>query len=148
MVGGTQINSAGVQSSSGHRLTQVAGILFLVAYLGLVALVAESALHLRHLAGAETKISVALLATTPLLAVRMLYLLLVDFANSETFSQTHGSVYARLGMAIIEELIIVILFVTVGMVIPRMAERMPAQHVLLHGAGKDCLRSERWIHDV
>ena len=46
---------------------------------------------------------------------------MVDFSSSSTFSVSHGSPYVQLGMAIVEEIIVVILYAAVGMAALRIA---------------------------
>ena len=68
----------------------------------------------------ETRIYLAVLAAVPLLAVRTVYSILADFENNATFAILNGSPYAQLGMAVVEEMIVTIIFIGVGVFAPRM----------------------------
>jgi len=66
----------------------------------------------------EKRILLAVLAALPLLAVRLLYSLLADFANNSTVSILGGNATVQLCMAIIEEMIATIMFLAAGITAP------------------------------
>ena len=72
----------------------------------------------------ETQIYIAVLAALPFLIVRMLYTLLADFENNDTFGILNGNAYVQLGMAIIEEMIVTIIFLVVGLMAPKMHDQL------------------------
>ena len=66
----------------------------------------------------EKRIVYAVLAALPLIAVRLLYSLLADFANNSTFNILFGNATVQLCMAIIEEMIVVVFFLIAGLLAP------------------------------
>ena len=76
----------------------------------------------------EKRILYAVLASLPLLAVRLLYSLLADFKNDSTFNTVDGNATVQLCMAIIEEFIVTLFFLVSGYV-------APALQSMVNGAG-------------
>jgi len=62
----------------------------------------------------EKWISLAIVASLPLLAVRLLYSIVSDFLNDKTFSIFDGNATVLLCIAVIEKLIITIFFLVAG----------------------------------
>lgn len=124
IVGGTDlISSDPAKRTSGQSLLKASAIVFLLAFLFLTVLAALYVVSWRNLPSGETRIYAAILFALPLLAVRLIYSLLVDFVNNSTFSTTGGDVFVQLGMAIIEEMIITIVFIIAGLVAPPSKQR-------------------------
>jgi len=130
-------------------LLKASGILFLLAFIGLVGTAGSTATYLHSLSSPEARIMIAILVAFPLLLPRIIYVMLVDFANSATFNTTTGSIFAQLGIAIIEEFIIVIIFVTVGILTPAARSGAGRQQIPpsnqgpLSGAGKYSAESQQ-----
>ena len=74
--------------------------------------------NIRELPWGEKRILIAVLAALPLLAIRLLYSLLSDFANNNTFSILDGDATVQLCMALIEEMIVAVIFLAAGLVAP------------------------------
>lgn len=117
IVGGTQISSPNQsKSETGATLLKTGGIIFLVLYIVHILLVFLSMLDLSDIPQAQKNLFVALLIATPALGVRVLYGLMVNFAaGDEVFSFTNGNVFVKLGMAIIMEILIVIIYTAAGL---------------------------------
>ena len=129
IVGGTQISSSdSSKHSSGESFEKGAGIIFLISYLILVALALLTATELGNVPRGEKYILFAVLASLPLLAVRLLYSLLADFEDNSTFNIVDGNVTVQLCMAIIEEFIVTFFFLIAGFVAPALGS-------LMNGAG-------------
>jgi hypothetical protein len=107
--------------SSGKTDTKVGVIIFLLAFVEIVVLALFTLPHAKRVPVAQKRILYAVLLALPLLAVRLLYSILVDFSTSSTFSVSDGSPYVQLGMAIVEEIIVVILYTAAGMAALRIA---------------------------
>ena len=119
IVGGTRISSSNSSKrSSGESFEKAGGIIFLVSYIAIVAFAILITTDFRILAQGETRILYAVLTALPLLAVRLLYSLLADFANNSTFKIIDGNATAQLCMAIIEEFIVTVIFLIAGFVAP------------------------------
>lgn len=67
----------------------------------------------------EARVVAAVLVALPLLAVRLVYTLLSDFANSKDFNLLDPDVWAYLGMAVVEEFSITAVFLVAGVLAPR-----------------------------
>ena len=89
-----------------------------MAYVGTVGVSLITAMSLRELPMGEKRIVYAVLAALPLIAVRLLYSLLADFANNSTFNILFGNATVQLCMAIIEEMIVVVFFLVAGLLAP------------------------------
>ena len=72
----------------------------------------------------ETKIYLAVVAALPFLAVRVLYSILADFENNDTFGILNGNAYVQLGMEIIEEMIVAIMFLAAGLLASNMRDQL------------------------
>lgn len=119
IVGGTRIASTNVSKhSSGQDFEKAGGILFLVVFLALVGLAVLTTASMRGLPSPEKRLLFAVLAALPFLAVRLLYGLLIDFANDKTFNIQDGNATVQLCMAILEEMIVVAFFLAAGMSVP------------------------------
>lgn len=128
IVGGTRISSSdSSKQSSGESFEKAGAIIFLVSYLAVVAFAVLTMTDSRNLPQGEKRILYAVLGSLPLLAVRLLYSLLVDFANNKTFNIVDGNPTVQLCMAIIEEFIVTVFFLAAGLV-------APALDSLMHGA--------------
>lgn len=129
IIGGTRISSSdSSKHSSGESFEKAGAIIFLVSYLAIVAFTVLTMVDSHNLPQGEKRILYAVLGSLPLLAVRLLYSLLVDFANNNTFNIINGTPTVQLCMAIIEEFIVTILFLVAGLV-------APALDSLMDGAG-------------
>ena len=78
----------------------------------------------------ETRVFVAVCAAFPFLAVRTVYTILADFENDATFGILDGNAFVQLGMAVVEEMIVTVIFIVVGVMAPRFGEQ-----VQKHGQG-------------
>ena len=90
----------------------------MAVYLGLFALAALTMANVRNLPWGEKWILIAILAALPFLAVRLLYSILVDFEDNNTFNIINGNATVQLCMAVIEEFIITIFFLAAGLAAP------------------------------
>lgn len=57
----------------------------------------------------------AVLVALPLIAVRLIYSILTVFLHNHDFSIIHGSVAIWAVMAVLEEIVVVLVYVTVGL---------------------------------
>ena len=129
IVGGTRISSSDSSNfSSGETFEKAGVIIFLISYLAIVGFAILTTAEFSNLPRGEKRILYAVLASLPLLAVRLLYSLLADFEDNHTFNIVDGNATVQLCMAIIEEFIITFFFLVSGFV-------APALEGLVNGAG-------------
>lgn len=121
IVGGTKLTS---DESEGTALLKAAAILFLLTLVLLVGVAGATWPLCSRMPQGETQIYFAVLAALPFLIVRMLYTLLADFENNDTFGILNGNAYVQLGMAVIEEMIVTIIFIVAGMMAPKMQDQL------------------------
>lgn len=119
IIGGTRISSSdSSKHSSGESFEKAGVIIFLISYIAIVAFTMLTMTEARNLPQGEKRILYAVLASLPLLAVRLLYSLLADFADNSTFNILSGNATVQLCMAIIEEFIVSCLFILAGFMAP------------------------------
>ena len=121
------VTSAGTWISSGNypieRLSKI-GTIIIVAAFTVIVLMALCFVPRR----AEAEYSDALLfdiilASFPLILVRLIYSLLIDFVDDAVFNPLDGNAAAQGFMAVAEEAIVVILYVIAGFRIPRLSKK-------------------------
>ena len=113
VVGGTDLEHVDKQDQ-GYKYLKASAILFLITYLTTVALALLTIPEFSRLKRGELGIMVSVLASFPFLAVRILYSLLADFKHDDNFNIISGKVYVQLGMELIMELVVAILFILAG----------------------------------
>lgn len=129
IVGGTRISSSdSSKHSSGETFEKAGVIIFLICFIAIVAIAIITMAEFSNLPWGEKRILYAVLASLPLLAVRLLYSLLADFKNDSTFNTVDGNATVQLCMAIIEEFIVTLFFLVSGYV-------APALQSMVNGAG-------------
>ena len=94
-------------------------IIFLIIYICIFFLIAQSASRINNLPSSEKIILLALIVALPFLAVRILFGLLAYFSTFSTFSPSDGSVLVRAFMAILEEILVVISYTRAGILVTR-----------------------------
>jgi hypothetical protein len=100
--------------SSGKTLAKVGVIIFLVSFIQVVALALLTLPQAKKVHVAQKRLLYAVLLALPLITVRLIYVILANFSTSTTFSISRGDPYVQLGMAIIEEMIVVMLYTAAG----------------------------------
>lgn len=129
IVGGTRISSSNTSKhSSGEDFEKAGVIIFPISFIAIVAFALLTLAELRNLPRGEKHILYAVLASLPLLAVRLLYSLLADFKDDSTFNIVDGNATVQLCMAIIEEFLVTFFFLVSGFV-------APALESIVNGAG-------------
>jgi hypothetical protein len=100
-------------------LTKV-GIIVLIAVFAVVALITAIFIVLRsHAEPGEQRLIYAIAASIPSILIRLIYVVLLTFSNTGTFSILHGSVVGLGWMAIMQEMIVVIIYIGIGLTLPR-----------------------------
>jgi hypothetical protein len=115
IVGGIRQTSTNSKvQSSGKTDAKVGIVIFLFSFVQIVVLALFTLPHAKKVPITQRRLLYAVLLALPLLMVRLIYSVLVDFSTSPTFSVSHGNPYVQLGMAIVEEIIVLILYTVVG----------------------------------
>jgi len=70
----------------------------------------------------ERFVAFAIVAACPFIAIRLLYSILAVFVHNHWFSTLNGSVGVRVGMATVEEYIVVIIYISIGFVLQKLTE--------------------------
>jgi hypothetical protein len=127
-----------------QTLTKVGVVLFLAAWAGLWLLLIVMVISSSLVEKGEHRLIVAVAISVPFIFVRLIYSLLVVFANNRRFNIVTGSVTINLVMAVLEEFVVAILCLSVGLslqVRPKSTElaktadhsdKMPGRHVSQH----------------
>jgi hypothetical protein len=124
---GLVLSIAGGSSSNGTHIptTSKAGIvLYIIAFIAIVLVCVFSASGLSYAPTADRRIFFALLAAFPFIAVRILYSVLAVFLHSHLFSIYNGSVPVLVAMSVIEEIIVVFIYLLLGWFLPKIEAAM------------------------
>jgi hypothetical protein len=105
--------------------SKVGIILFLVAYVGIALMLVTSLSGVVLVPTKERRIAGAIIIAMPFILVRLAYSACVVFLNNHTFSLVNGSVATRAAMAVVEEMIVVAVYILVGFFIDRLEEGTP-----------------------
>ena len=121
IVAGTNANSSKPSDiHDGHTEAKAAVLIFLITFLIQCAIALYSFLSLHSISQGEKRILFAVTLSIPFLLVRLIYAILVNFdTGSTTFNYTTGSVIVQAFMAIIEEFIVVTLYLIAGVLAPK-----------------------------
>lgn len=107
----------------GHPATsQAAAVMYIVALAIGIACTGAMLVHYRQLCRLDQRILLILVASLPLLAVRVIYLSLDILGNARMFSVIRGSVTAFLLMALLMEAIVLAAFLGLGYTFPVVRE--------------------------
>ncbi|KAL8726819.1 MAG: hypothetical protein Q9181_005916 [Wetmoreana brouardii] len=116
IVGGTRLNSSNASTQSqGKHLTQAGIIIFLVVFVFICAIAMLTWTSIGSIPDGEKRIFFAVLSALPFIFVRILYSILTHFLDDSTFTVLNGSATAQLCMATIEEIVVTILYIAVGL---------------------------------
>jgi hypothetical protein len=118
--GGTdQASSTVSDHATGKTETRAGIILFLAIYVAACILWASTLRDATLMNSSQKRLFFAVLLALPLIAVRLLYSLISDFGNNPQFSLINGDTKIQLGMATIEEFIVVLMYTILGVLTPR-----------------------------
>jgi len=109
-------------NSEGHTLQRVGVLLFLAIYVGLLLVAVRIFTRRDQIASGDNVILMAVMASLPLLAIRLVFSILVVFdVGGNTFnyaSQSDAAVIADALMCILEEFAIVAIYLAAGFAVP------------------------------
>ncbi|TKA63640.1 hypothetical protein B0A55_11093 [Friedmanniomyces simplex] len=113
IVGGT--NSITPTGQYKVQATSEAGIvLYMLCYMALGAVSIITLTNISYLTSGESRLMWAVIVAMPLILVRLIFSLLVIFHHSHTFSLVAGSALVHALMAVVEEMLVVFVYLGVG----------------------------------
>jgi hypothetical protein len=113
IVGGTNsISSSGVYQP--QATTKVGVVLYVVAFILLVLMAIMAASKLSNAPSDEKMLVWAVFLAFPFILVRIIYSLLLAFSHDSHFNLITGSVVIHVFMSVVEEMIVVIIFLVIG----------------------------------
>ncbi|KAL4960164.1 uncharacterized protein BDV14DRAFT_204998 [Aspergillus stella-maris] len=122
IAGGTNSASSDPsKQSTGKNETRGACVLFAVMYASLVALWSITTRDVKKMDTVQKRIYFAVFAALPFMGARVVYSLMSSFGSDRRFSMIYGDVGVRLGMATIEEFVVVFMYTVLGVVTPKAA---------------------------
>lgn len=122
VVGGTKMTSSGLNNVTINGYVKAAVIIFLILFLIVLGILGFFAATRSCIETGEKRLLIAVALSTPFYFVRLLYALIGDFGNNPDFSSLTGSTTIFLAMAVIEEFVIVVVCLAIGLtlrVIPK-----------------------------
>jgi uncharacterized membrane protein len=141
IVGGTQakITTTGFEVTTPTKI----GIpMYIAGFVTAVAILIMACTRLDTVPKGERRLALGAALATPFIAVRLVFSALVVFVHNDTFSIVGGSVGVYVGMAIVEEFIVVVIYVTLGWLLERtpyvakQGETEEAQQVVIKNRGQ------------
>ncbi|KND88996.1 hypothetical protein TOPH_06253 [Tolypocladium ophioglossoides CBS 100239] len=114
IAGGSSASTSADGTVTTSSTSKVAIVLYIVAFAGLSYILVTTAGYRTAVPLQERRIPVALAIAWPFILVRLLYSTLAVFVQNDIFSLVGGSIAVRVGMAIVEEFIVVIDYLVLG----------------------------------
>lgn len=96
--------------------------IFIVVYIFLVGLALFSMCKIHKTMSGEKRILVVVIMALPLIGSRLLYSVICTFHPSHIFNVIDGNVAVRVSMALVEEALIVIMYVLVGLTVGKFGD--------------------------
>ena len=113
IVGGTSsTSSSGVYQAQGTTKAGVA--IYLVSFLALVVLAAVTMHKLSNAPSDDKRIVWAVILALPFILIRLIYSLTSVFSHNRHFNLVSGSVIIHVFMAVLEEMVVVLIYLVVG----------------------------------
>jgi len=100
--------------------TKVAIVLYVVAFIAIIFVLFMSMTSASIVPYNERRTSLAVLAALPFIAARLLYSTLSVFVHNHWFNIVNGSVAVRVAMAVVEEFIVVIIYLILGFTLEKL----------------------------
>ncbi len=117
IVGAVKSSDSGNPDDLGEpqTLTKVGVVLFIAAWAGLCLLLIVMVYHLSLVEKGEQRLIIVVAISLPFILIRLIYSLLVVFAKNPRFNIVTGSVTINFVMAVLEEFVVAILCISVGL---------------------------------
>ncbi|KAL8897391.1 MAG: hypothetical protein Q9207_007242 [Kuettlingeria erythrocarpa] len=118
VIGGVDLSSFSPSQQAHGKWFSQAGISMFMAVFLLYATLCVITAVVDSIDPVEKCILIGLLAATPFLFIRMLYAMLAVFRDRGKFAILNGSATTQLGMGILQEIIVVLIYVATGFIAP------------------------------
>lgn len=119
IVGGSSISLDSYGTYKIPTTSKLGAILYMVGFLGIVLVYLLSLPQTSVVPSKERRVPIAVSLALPFILVRLVYSVLSVFLQDHLFSVATGSVAIRLGMAVIEELLVVGIYVILGFLVDK-----------------------------
>ena len=118
--GGTNISPSPDGTYETPTTSKGGAILYIVGFAAILLVLVVSVPKRHFVSGRERYVPVVLFLAVPFIAVRLLYSVLSVFLQDRSFSIVAGSVGVRVGMSVVEEFIVVGMYVALGVVLEKL----------------------------
>jgi hypothetical protein len=115
IVGGTSITPSADGSYTLPITSKVGVILYIVGYVAILFILLVSVPRRYVVPGRESYVPIVIFVALPFIAMRLLYSILVVFVHDHLFSVATGSVAVNICMSVVEEFVIVGMYVLLGL---------------------------------
>lgn len=119
IVGGTSTKTTPDGTVDIPATSKAGSILYVAAFAAEILICLISIPSWSYVPMVERRAGIAVLCAFPFIGARILYSVLAIFLHDNTFSLYNGSVAAYVAMAVVEEMIVVMLYVVLGFLLPR-----------------------------
>lgn len=119
IVGGTSTSVSADGHVSVQITSKIAIILFVVAYVAILLMLLASCANMAHVPRGERRIALAVALAAPFLAARLLFSVLSLLTHIRVFSLVGGSLGVQVGMAVVEEFVVVVIYLAMGFTLQR-----------------------------
>ncbi|KAH8588185.1 hypothetical protein B0O99DRAFT_477940, partial [Bisporella sp. PMI_857] len=117
---GSDYQTTGIYKVS--SLSKTGTILFAASYIAIVAFTLIISFSISHAEAGEKRILVAIASSLPFILVRLIYSIMSAFSHNKHFSIMNGSVTVLLCVALVEELIVVLIYETMGLTLRKVVK--------------------------
>jgi len=124
IVGGTQAgtNYGNTGIYKAQTLSKVGSVLFIVAYIAILLVTVIISFSVSHAEAGEKRLLLAVAVSLPLLLVRLIYSLMTSFSKLKGFNSVTGDVTILLCVALIEEMIVMVIYEGVGLTLKKISK--------------------------
>ncbi|KAH6678568.1 hypothetical protein B0J14DRAFT_434191, partial [Halenospora varia] len=127
IVGGTSqfsTDSSPSDLKSGKDKTKAGIIIFVIIYIMFAILTFVSMFEVHKTARGEKRLLIAVIIALPMLGARLLYSVLCAFKADKIFNLVNGNVGVWVCMAVLEEVVIVVMYAVMGLTVGRYEDSM------------------------
>ena len=116
----TSSNSAATTTITVPTTSKVAIILYIIGFIGIVGVFLLSLPKTSAVPKKERRVPVAITIALPFILIRLIYSACVTFIHNHTFNNITGSVGVFVGMAVIEEFVVIAVYVILGFMVDKL----------------------------
>jgi hypothetical protein len=120
IVGGTSGNTNPDGTITVSTTSKAGVVLYIVAYCALCMVCLVSMPSISHVPTLERRIAIGVIVALPFILVRLTYSALVVFVNNHLFNVIDGSVAVFAAMAVVEEFIVVFIYLLLGFTLEKL----------------------------